>query len=63
MRTRAARMQSASPLSFATLGEKMAALQQRGYDVQGFEASYHSDIPIGAGLSSSARRNNNSITA
>lgn len=29
-------------------------LQQRGYDVQGFEASYHSDIPIGAGLSSSA---------
>lgn len=29
-------------------------LQQRGYAVSGFNASYRSDIPIGAGLSSSA---------
>jgi len=29
-------------------------LQQRGYPVYGFNASYRSDIPIGAGLSSSA---------
>lgn len=29
-------------------------LQQHGYQVHGFDAEYHSDIPIGAGLSSSA---------
>lgn len=29
-------------------------LQERGYPVSGFNASYRSDIPIGAGLSSSA---------
>ena len=33
MKTRAAWIQSASPLFFATLGERIAALQQRGYDV------------------------------
>lgn len=31
-----------------------AALRQQGYTVQGFEAALHGDVPLGAGLSSSA---------
>ena len=33
MKVKAARMDSAAPLFFATLGEKIAALQGRGFDV------------------------------
>ncbi len=33
MKVRAERMETAAPLFFASLGEKIAALQQRGFDV------------------------------